>query len=343
MKNTGEKRRKKKGKKEKKSYRSAARCAAACIAAALLFAGCAGEETTPADGRLKICAALFPQYDFAREIAGDLADVSLLLPPGADSHTFDPSMKDIVQLQSSDLFLYTGGGLEPWSEAFVKNAPESCRVCDVAEGIPPLSEGGSLDDGKNTEDAAHNADPHVFTSPKNAMTMAENICRALCGADPENAEAYEKNAEAYLARLQALDEAFAACATENTLEPAQEKGRQGKLYFAGEFAFLYLMKAYDFPYLSLFDVCSEHAEPNAKRLSEMVSALSAQGGGIVFYAEPEPCASARTVASETGAELRLLHSCHNLTAEELEAGKTYLTVMQENLEQIREALSWQSS
>ena len=125
---------------------------------------------------LKIVATLFPQYDFAREICGDTAEISLLLPPGTDSHSYDPTPQDILRLQEADLVLYTGDEMEPWAKQLVDNA--SGRVIDVSEGVSLLS-GDHMHESRHHEEASESTDPHIWTNPQNAIIMAENILKAV--------------------------------------------------------------------------------------------------------------------------------------------------------------------
>lgn len=278
-------------------------------------------EENSSEEKLNICATLFPQYDFARAIAGDKANTELLLPLGTDSHSFDPSMQDVMKMENADIFIYTGSDMEPWSASFAENAADDCVVLDVSSGI----------EKKNIihDEHGHNADPHIWTSPANAIIIAKEICAAICEADSENSEYYRENAEKLISELSKLDEDFRTCA-----ENAGDK----KLYFGGEFAFLYLTEEYGFNYISLYDSCSEHAEPGAKKLNEIIEDMKENKADIIFYPELSQPTAAENIAKQTGAHTKLLHSCHNLSKEDFEAEKTYVSIMRENLEAVKEAL-----
>ncbi|MBE6623842.1 MAG: zinc ABC transporter substrate-binding protein [Ruminococcaceae bacterium] len=286
----------------------------------LCLSSCGEEEKD--DGTLKIVATLFPQYDFAKNIAGDKAKVELLLPPGADSHSFDPSMKDILKMSDADLFIYTGAEMELWSESFAKNVKSDCTVVDLSEGI----------DLCGSEQHGHdhlNVDPHIWTSPANAMKMVMKICDSLCEKDKENEDYYKENASVYLEKLETLDGQI-----------REVSGNSDKtLYFGGEFSFLYFVKEYGFSYFSLYDSCSSHSEPSSKKISEMVEKMKEDEAKVLFYPELSSAKAAKSVANETGARLLMLHSCHNLTDEEISSGENYLSLMTKNLENIKEALS----
>nr|MBP6491946.1 zinc ABC transporter substrate-binding protein [Clostridia bacterium] len=141
-----------------------------------------------------IVATLFPQYDFARQIAGDKAEVTLLLPPGVESHSYEPTPSDIIRINESDLFIYTGKNMEAWSQKIIDGMVETgskSLVLDVSRGIK-LETTETLE-----EDHEHLYDPHIWTDPLIAKEMVSNIETALCQLDPVNAEYYKENAEAY--------------------------------------------------------------------------------------------------------------------------------------------------
>ncbi len=279
------------------------------------------EKEQQKDG-IKIVATLFPQYDIARNIAGDKAEIELLLPPGADSHSFDPSMQDIMRMSNADLFIYTGSQMELWSEPFAKNVPDTCTVVDVSQNI-----GLCGVDGHDSHEHI-NVDPHIWTSPVNVMEMAHTVYYALCKVDPDNTDYYKTNTEKYIKKLEELDREIRAVANDNSK----------KLYFGGEFAFLYFVNEYGFSYSSLYDSCSSHSEPSAKKIAEMINEMKENDASVIFYPELSSAKAAKSVSQETGAKLLLLHSCHNLTEEEIASGEDYISLMYKNLSNIKEAL-----
>lgn len=173
----------------------------------LMITGCA-ERTNRYQNldseKITIIATLFPQYDFAREIAKDYANVILLLPPGMESHSFDPSPADIIAIGNSDVFLYTGAYMEAWAEDIISGIhTKKVHVKDVSEHITLVKEEEieqehEAEHGHVYQEHEHEYDPHIWTNPVYAMTMVENIKEALIEADPEHKEGYEKNADIYL-------------------------------------------------------------------------------------------------------------------------------------------------
>lgn len=311
------------------------RAASALLCFLLLFSlfGCSEKKNTTEKEGIKVVATLFPQYSLAKEIAKDRADVVLLLPPGVDSHSFDPSMSELLKIKNADLFLYTGDAMESWAAAFIKAADESMTAVDLSEGIELLSTHDGDDEEHEEHEHhghGHNVDPHIFTSPANALHMAHAICDALCEKDPAGAAYYTENAKGLYDALSALDADARALAK-------QAKGKT--LYFGGEFSLLYFVREYGFSYMSLYDTCSEGAEPSVRRMKEIIDAMKKDGAKVIFYPELCDMRAAKSIAECTGAAPLLFHSCHNLSAKDFREGKTYVGLMQSNLQNLREALS----
>ena len=305
--------------------------AALLPAALLLLPGCAAAQAQqPQDGRLRIVASLFPQYDFARQVAGDCAQVELLLPPGVESHSFEPTPADMIRIHQADLFLYTGRYMEPWAQQIIDGLEGDTRVVDVSEGIQLDRE--DHDPGEHGHEGHDHGgfDPHIWTSPVNAKQMVENIAQALMEADPAHAQLYRANADAYQARLDGLDAQFRKIVA---------KGEHREIVFGGRFALHYFAKEYGLSYLAAFDSCSHESEPSARTVARIVDEVTSKGIPVIYYEELVDPKVARVLAEETGAKPLLLHSCHNLSRDELAAGETYLTLMEQNAENLKEGLN----
>ncbi len=286
-----------------------------------LFCGCASEN--PRRDVLSISATLFPQYDFARHICGEKAEVSLLLPPGADSHSYEPTPSDMVTLSRADLFLYTGDKMEPWAARLAAGAEG--LVVDVSAGATLL---GGTHDHEHHAHAEDSTDPHIWTNPQNAIIMAENICEAVCALDAENAEFYRANAAEYIHQLEKLDADFKA---------AIETAKRRTLVFGGHFAMRYLTEHYGLSHHAAFDSCSGETEASPAVLMELIQKIRTENIPAVYYEEMSTPRIASLLAEETGAKMLLLHSCHNISAEE--KGETYLSLMRKNLENLKIGLN----
>ena len=178
--------------------------AAALLCAAVLLAGCGAQPLPPENERIEVVATLFPQYDFARQIAGARADVTLLLPPGVESHAYEPTPADIIRINQADVFLYTGAYMEPWAQKLIQGLDGDVQVVDVSAHVPLEEE--SHDHEGHDHDGHGGFDPHIWTNPQNAKVMVDNIAAALSAADPAGSGLFMTNAADYKAQLDELDE-----------------------------------------------------------------------------------------------------------------------------------------
>lgn len=293
-----------------------------------------------AKGRLSILAVNFPAYDLARTLAHDTADVQMLLPPGSESHSYEPTPQDIIAIQNADLFLYTGGESDAWVESILHSLGDrQPQVFRLADSVTLLSEAASEnmehthEHHEHCDDPAHahqEMDEHVWTSPKNMMRIAQDLADALCGIAPEHAPVYAKAAQDYLHELKQLDAAF---------ETIVGEGQRDLIIFGDRFPFRYFAAAYGLRYDAAFPGCSEDSEPSVRTVISLVDAVREQHIPVIFYIEFSSRRTADILAEETGAKPMLFHSCHNVSAEEIEAGASYLTLMWQNAEALKEALS----
>ncbi len=315
----------------------AVRFTALLIASALVFAlvGC-GKTPEPGDGsdRLNVVCTLFPQYDFVRQIAGDKVDLTLLLTPGADSHTYDPSPTDMVRINNCDLFLYTGDLMEIWAANVIKGLDrDKVTVLDLSQGIQLSAvehEGHEEHEEEHeAEEHDHSVDPHIWTSPKNAVIMAQRIAAALQKLDPANADSYKDNAAVYCKELLRLDAQFRSVVAAAPLK---------EIVVCDRFAMHYFCREYGLTYMAAFDSCTSDTEPSPAVLAKITEHVKAAHIPAVFYAELSNQTMAKKVASLTGAKALELHSCHNLSAEQFSSGATYLDLMEQNLQMLKIAL-----
>lgn len=300
-----------------------------CVCLIFTMAGCAVEKEKKAEG-LTVVATLFPQYDFAREIVGDLGEVTLLLDPGMESHSFDPSTADMVIMNQADVFLYTGPALETWVAQITDSFDKDLQVVDLSEGILEEIEVEEEHAHEEGEEHHHDVDPHIWTSPVYAMEMVEKIRDAVCEADPEHADTYKENAANYLAKLENLDATF---------EEIVSTGARKEIVHGGRFALYHFAAEYGLECKAAYDTCTSQAEPSAKKIAELTTEIEEKNIPVIFYEELIEPKVAKSISEATGAEMLLLHSCHNVSAEDFEAGVTYLQLMEQNAENLRVALN----
>lgn len=309
-----------------------------CLPIILTFSGCKSvqSEALPND-KITVTASLFPQYDFAKQIAGDKAEVTLLLPPGTESHTYDPSPSDILKISNSDIFFYTGKELEPWADKIISGTKsENLIVCNVSDGINLMKNKHHHHHHEKEHHHSthkhheHNFDPHVWLNPTLAAQMVDNITHAFCEKDPENSSYYESNAEVCKNKLFRLDEDF-----KTMINSAKQKN----IVFAGRFAHLYFVNHYGLEYVAAFDSCSTEAEPSVKKVAKIIDFIQKNNIPAVYYEELSEPKIANSIAEQTGVKTLKFSTLHNVTKKQLQDNVTYFDLMYENLENLRQGLN----
>jgi len=287
----------------------------------------AGTENYDADdGRIKIIATLFPQYDFARQIAGDKANIKLLLPPGVESHTFDPKPSEMIEIYKADLFIYTGENMEPWAQTIINGiTDDNLTVIDCSENIELLHNDNDGDDGHE-----HGADPHIWLDPDNAIMMLQNILEALCVKDPENTFFYTQNAIDYAAKLQKLDE---------DIFDVINNSKRNVIVFGGRFSYIYFLRHFNLDYVTAYDSCSTNAEPSMAKILYVITFIKENNIPCIYHEELSAHQVAKTIAKETGRKSLQFSTAHNVTKKEFDDGITFLDIMYANLENLKKGLN----
>ena len=312
----------------------------------MIVTGCSADNPNTAENdKLKIVAAVFPPYDFAREISNGLADVSMLLKPGTESHSYEPSPRDIIRIKNCDIFIYTGGESDVWVDQILNSIDnpkmKTIKMMDcvnaleeeVVEGMQ-TPHGGEEVHGHN-HDHEHDEnehdfeyDEHVWTSPRNAIAITEQITAAMTECDPKNQTEYAANSKRYIDALKKLDEDFAKIAN---------NASKRMMIFGDRFPFRYFADEYGIEYRAAFPGCSSEAEPSAKTIAYLIDKVKEENIKCIFYIEFSNQKIAKAIEEETGAKPLLFHSCHNVTADELKNGVSYLELMKNNALNLKEA------
>ena len=319
------------------------------LALTLSLAACAAPREKADDGKLQIVATLFPYYDFARAIAGDRADVTLLLSPGREAHSFEPTPLDAVTISESDVFLYNGGEGEYWVDEMLSAAGEHiavvARMMDYVDALDEeFSEGMQGADSHDHDDHSHDDhdhedehdsdeveyDEHIWTSPKNAVVLCRAVCDAICGADPANEDFYRANCDAYCAQLEALDARFASLC---------ESVPRKLLVFADRFPMLYFCREYGLDYRAAFHGCSGDTEPSLATIKYLIDKVEDEHIPVVYTVDLSTKKVAAVVSECTGAAVDTLYSMQTVSRADLDAGETYLTLMERNYEALRKGLN----
>lgn len=324
-------------------------------AAALLCQGCtaavkqtdrqtgAAEKT---DEKLSVVTTIFPQYDFVREIAGEEVELKMLLKPGEETHSYEPTPQDMIAIENSDIFIYVGGENDEWVEDMLASMPDenraTLRLLDCVdtyeeEHVEGMKEEGGLfheEENHVQSDAAeahsvHEIDEHVWTSPKNAVQIVEAIKEILIKKDPDRQDVYEENADAYAAKLAELDMQF---------KKVTEEADDHLLLFGDRFPFRYFTEEYGLSYYAAFPGCASDTEPSAATMAFLIDKVKQEKIPVILKMELSNEDISHAIAEATRAKVMTFYSCHNISAEDFEKGETYYTMMEKNVETLKEAL-----
>lgn len=291
--------------------------------------------------KLQIVATLFPQYDFAKQIVGDKANVKLLLNSGVETHHYEPTAKDMITiLNNSDIFLYTGTNLEPWTEKIVSSMEETdCKAIDISKNIELITKEEFEEkhinseivyeehDEHNHEGHEHEEiyDEHIWLNPKNAVIMMNNILEEICNIDPENREYYTKNATEYKNKI---------LETDKKLKEIINNSERKEIAVGGEFAYSYLVEEYGLNFVTVYTNCGEGEDPSIIKVKSVIDYINKHNLPAVYYEELSEGTVAKMIAEETEAEPLVLYSIHNGNPEE----DTYVSLMNKNVENLEKGL-----
>lgn len=309
----------------------------------LLIFFCEPQTLENNNEKIKIIATIFPNYDFAKQIGGDKVEVKLLLDAGVESHTYEPTPKDMIEINNSDLFIYTGSDFEPWAkEIFESSENNEFDVIDTSKNIELIKkeefEEKNLNseileeehDEHNHESHSHEEessyDSHIWLSPNNAIIMIDDILAALCKADPNNAQYYIENAEDYKKQILELDKKI-----ENLIETSVRK----EIAFAGEFSYTYFIDKYNLKFVSVYNNCGHGEDPSIAKVKSVIDYINNHNLPVVFYEELSEGTVAKMIGEETSAIAKVFYTIHNANVKE----DTYVTLVEKNYENLKEALN----
>ena len=331
------------------------------LAGAVLITGCTAktEKKDKGDntkGKLKVVTTIFPEYDITRAIAKDKVDLELMIKPGVDVHSFTPTPQDIKTVQNSDIFVYGGTEHDKWVENLTKSIDmKNKKVVKLVDGIQQLEEESvdgmkhehhhddkkedqhnhdhkheKKDEHDHKDESEKELDPHYWTSPKNAIQMVKTITNALVEKDPDNAEFYKENAKNYIKQLEGVDK---------ELHDVVDNAKIKKVVIADRFPFRYLFKDLGLEYRALFSGCSVESTASAGQIKKMVDYVKENKIAVVYHIEMGKGELAETVAKNSGSKVKLLHSIHTVTKEDFDKGVTYIDLMKQNVEALKEGLN----
>ncbi|MEE0913218.1 MAG: metal ABC transporter substrate-binding protein [Ruminococcus sp.] len=316
---------------------------------ASIMSACNTKERTTenSSGKISIVTSIFPYYDFVKNIAGDKAEIKLLLSPGNEPHNYEPSPSDIVAIENCDIFIYNGGESDEWVESVLESLENSTmKQMKMMDYVTLLHEQSTDHDHSHThiheedeeenhsEESEHSHeeeyDEHIWTSVRNAEKLSTAITDALCEVDSDNSDYYRNNCDEYSSKLKKLDESI----TETV-----ENSTHNTVVFGDRFPFLYFVTDYDLEYECAFPGCNSNTEPSISTVTHMIDFVREEDIPVVFYLEFSNGKTAKLIAEDTGAKTMRFSSCHNVTKDEFKQGVSYISLMEQNLEALKEALA----
>lgn len=281
--------------------------------------------------QMTVYTSFYPMYDFASKIGGDKIVLHNMVPSDSEPHTWEPSPSDITALENADVFIYNGAGMEHWVEDVLASLQnKDLVVVDSSANITLLPGGHSHDDEDEDEDEhgeEESFDPHVWLGIREAKQQLLAIKDALSQADPANKDYYEANYVKYAAEFDALDQEYT-----DTLSALPNKE-----IVVSHQAFGYLCAAYGLTQVAV-EGLSPDSEPEPAKMAEIIDFVKEHNVRVIFFEELASPKVAETIAKETGATTAVLNTVEGLTDEQAAAGEDYLSIMRENLAQLKEAL-----
>lgn len=300
----------------------------------------AKSESKNDSGKISVVTTIFPYYDFTRSIAGDKADIKLLLSPGSEPHSYEPSPSDIVAIENCDIFIYNGGESDEWVESVLDSIEnKNMKVMRMMDYVDLLYEQSVDHDEHEHEDGdgdehehehGEEYDEHIWTSVKNAEKLTNAIYDELCVSDFANKAAYSSNRDSYLSQLQALD---------SEISDIVSNAKRNTVVFGDRFPFLYFVTDYSLEYECAFPGCSSETEPSISTVTHMIDFTRENKIPVVFYLEFSNGKVAKLISEDTGAKTMRFSSCHNVTKDEFADGATYISLMEQNANALKEALN----
>lgn len=331
------------------------------------------DASSEENGKLKVAVTLFPYYDFVRQIAGDRVDLQMVIPAGMDSHSFEPTPADIRTIQHADVLISNGGTMEHWlDETLAALDTTDMTIVTMMDYVDTVEEEivEGMEDEEHDHDHAHSHaheeddhdhnsespeehaahahegelhdyvdhdgheeeieyDEHIWTSPVNAMKLVDVIGDTLAKADPDHARDYHQGAENYKKELEEIDAGF---------REVSANRKRNMIVMGDKFPFRYLADEYELDYRAAFSGCSSDTEPSAKTIAYLIDKVKEEQIPAVYYLELSSHRVAEIIGEETGAEPLLLHSCHNVTRAQFDAGITYAQLMRQNIENLRKGI-----
>ncbi len=293
--------------------------------------GCRFEKSED-NGKMTVVTTIFAPYDFLRQIVGDKMNVVMLLPPGVESHSYEPTPSDIIEIENADLFFYVSEHTETWVTQITSSLKNKKveTVC-IADGIG-IEVHGHNHTEHNTHDHTNECttDEHIWTNLEYASEMVTFLGEKIAEKDEANKDFYLENAKEYKNEILELKAEF---------EEMISSSKRDEIVSGSRFAMKNFTNEFGLHFTAAFDSCVDNTEPSAAVMAKITDKIRDEKIPVIFYEELTEPKIARAVSLETGAKMLLLHSCHNVSAKELECGATYISLMKQNYTNLKEALN----
>jgi zinc transport system substrate-binding protein len=297
----------------------------------MVFTAC-DNKNNESDG-ISIVTTIFPIYDFARAIVQDKANLDMLVKPGTEIHTYDPSITDIETIKKCDIFIYIGGESDDWIDKVLQAVGvEGKTIIKLIDSVDAVDEEiieGMEEEEEEEEGVESEYDEHIWTSPSNAIQLINVICDSVKQADPDNSQFYDDNAIIYKSKIVDIQSSMRDLLTNATRD---------KIVVADKFPFRYFVDEFDISYYAAFPGCSVNTDPSASTVAWLINKVREENFQCVYYIELSNQLTANAIKDATGCQTILLHSCHNVTKSEFESGVTYVNLMQQNIEALKKGL-----
>lgn len=297
----------------------------------IIFKGGNNQNKDKDSKKIKIVSSNFASYDFLRAIIGDNDNVELtfLMGPGKDAHSYDPTAQDLITIQNADLFVYVGGEMEKWSDKVLDslNKDDKKIIC-IADFVDTIEE--KEVDGAEEEEEEGAFDEHIWTSPENSVKMVNALEQSMEQIDNENAPKYRENAERYIAQINDIDK---------QIQEIVDNKKRDRLIFADKMPMQYFIDYYNLKVSAAFKGCSTESEPSAKTIAYLEDKVKEEKIPVVLYIELNPGRVAKTIANEAGqCEAMQIQALHNVSLDDFNNGETWVSLMTRNIDVLKKAL-----
>lgn len=303
------------------------------IVLSCLFVGCGKEKK---ETKYNIVTTSFSCYDFARSVIKDVDDISveILLKPGSETHDFEPTPQDIISIKNSDLFIYIGGESDEWIDDILKDIDKDktkiIRLMDVVELYEEETTDGMEEDEEEENEKDIEYDEHIWTSPINAIKLINKIKEEIITIDNSNKEKYEENANNYINEISSIDK---------EIREIVNSGKRKELVFGDRFPIRYFVEEYGLTYHAAFPGCAHETEASAKTITYLINYVKNNDIPVIFHIELSNGKLANTIADETGAKVLEFKTAHNITKNDFDKGITYVDILKDDKEVLKEALN----